>query len=147
MSLGAIVMSMSILPVRSAIIAGHWKNIAVAEAAAEKRSPCTNWVAIHRMMYGRPKSGGVDMYTAGQLEQMRNVDITTVDKTTLVDLETIHIDRKTPYTERVMLYLEQIKNPYTYRVGDVAVKIQYMDAGISLQDAITSYLRTIKSTA
>lgn len=87
------------------------------------------------------------MYTAEQLEQMRSIDITKADPSTLVDLNGIHLDPTAPYEERMQQYFAQVKNPYAFRVGDVAVKVEFAQDGRTLRDAVTSYLTTLKNNA
>jgi predicted RNA binding protein with dsRBD fold (UPF0201 family) len=50
--------------------------------------------------------------TSMQLEKMANVDICTVDPDTLVDIETVTIRTDLPKEERILDYIQQIKNPY-----------------------------------
>ena len=56
------------------------------------------------------------------LEEMKNVDVRTVDRDSLVDVTKIVIDESLSKEERVAEYLRQVKNPYCFRVGDVVVK-------------------------
>lgn len=93
----------------------------------------------------KPKRGSDDMFPPEQLEQMRNIDITKVDKASLVDIETIHVDASAPFEERARQYFEQVKNPYAVRVGEYAVKFEYMQNGRTLRDALASYLTMIKN--
>ena len=46
-----------------------------------------------------------------QLQQMRSVDITQVDRSTLVDIRNIHIDSSLPAAKKMQNYFEQIVNP------------------------------------
>lgn len=87
---------------------------------------------------------GDEMFTYEQLHQMQSVDINTVDINSLVDLSTILVDTSTSYVDRACWYLQQIKNPYVFRVGNVAVKIEHTKEGRPLQEAISSYLTLIR---
>ncbi|MCD8107317.1 MAG: hypothetical protein LUE20_05075 [Oscillospiraceae bacterium] len=49
-----------------------------------------------------------------QLEEMKSVDIRTVERSTLVDINTVEINTSLPPTERIVDYIRQIKNPYCY---------------------------------
>lgn len=77
------------------------------------------------------------------VESMKNVDIRSVDKSKLIDLNSVHIDETAPVPERVRNFLEQIRNPYCFRVGDVAVKVNYQVNGPSFQQNIEDLLRTM----
>lgn len=81
--------------------------------------------------------------TGKSLQEMQQVDIRTVDKSTLVDLNSVKIDESLPIPERVASFVSQIGNPYCFRVGDVAVKVVYKADGPSFQQNIEDILRTI----
>ena len=61
------------------------------------------------------------------LEEMKAVDIRTVDPETLVDIRDVHIDRTLPKEERIKSFIRQIKNPYVYKCGDIIVKATFSD--------------------
>ena len=64
--------------------------------------------------------------TKEDLERMKSVDIKTVDKDTLVDINLVKIDESLPREERVRDYIRQIGNPYCYLDHGVTVKIYQM---------------------
>ena len=47
------------------------------------------------------------------------------DLSELVDIRDVVIDKSLPLEERVKSYVEQIKNPYCFKVGDVVVRVSY----------------------
>lgn len=79
--------------------------------------------------------------TPEQWEAMKAVDIRTVDKSQLVDLNTVQIDESLPVQERVLSYLKQVKNPYCVRVGNVAAKVTYKEDGPSFEEVFKHLLR------
>ena len=58
--------------------------------------------------------------TAEELIKLRDVDVTNVDRDTLVDLQDIRINDKLSVDERIASFIEQIKNPYCFKVDGVA---------------------------
>ena len=76
------------------------------------------------------------------MNSMQAVNIRTVDKNSLVDLNTIHIDDSQPVPERIHSFLQQIKNPYCFRIGDIAVKVNYKSEGPTFQQNFEELLRT-----
>ena len=48
------------------------------------------------------------------------------------------IDKSLPLEERVRSYVEQIKDPYCFKVGDVVVRVTYADKDKSLTDRFSS---------
>lgn len=86
-----------------------------------------------------PVGGDVTM----TIEEMKNIDIRTVDPETLVDVTKIEIDESLSKEERVAEYLRQVKNPYCYRVGDMIVKNTFSNDGVSLQERFEQFARTL----
>lgn len=80
---------------------------------------------------------------AMNLEQMKNVDIRTVDRESLVDINDVHINRKLPREERMIDFIKQIKNPYCYRCGKAVVKVSFIDTEATLEDRLEHYLKTL----
>ena len=64
-------------------------------------------------------------FTSDEITSMKNVDIRNVDKDALVDLRSVQIDASKPVQERLQSFLQQIQNPYCFRIGDIAVKVNY----------------------
>ena len=85
----------------------------------------------------------MEEYSAEKLSEMQNVDIRTVNKDDLVDLNSVQIDGTLPIPERVNSFIQQIKNPYCFRIGDVAVKVVYKQDGPTFQQNIEDALRTV----
>ena len=65
-----------------------------------------------------------------------------IDISSLVDIRDVKIDTSLPVPERIKSYLEQVKNPYYFRVGDVAVHVCYAENGPTLQEVMEGYNRT-----
>jgi len=91
------------------------------------------------------KGGRFMTITADQINEMRSVDIGAVDKTTLADVSGVSFDTSLPQAERMAQILEQVKNPYCFRHGDTAVKIEFADDAPPLQEVIANFLIRQKS--
>lgn len=76
------------------------------------------------------------------IEEMKFVDIRTVDRDSLVDINTVIVNPELPRAERFRCFVEQIKNPYCYRCGDVVVKVGFADTDRTLEDCLEQYIRT-----
>jgi hypothetical protein len=74
-----------------------------------------------------------DLSIDEKIREMKNVDIQTVDKSTLVDIRTVAIDENLPVEERIKQLVEGLRNPYCFKVGDVAVKIEYEDTEVTFE--------------
>lgn len=76
-------------------------------------------------------------------EEMKNVDIRTVDRDALVDIHDVKIDRTLPKEERIRSFVKQIKNPYCFKCGEVVVKMAFSDTAATLEDKMEHYLRSL----
>lgn len=83
------------------------------------------------------------LITAEELRKMKDVDIRNVDKDQLIDLNTVEIDESKPVEERILSFIQQIRNPYCFRVGDVAVKIVYQENGPTFQQNLEDMLMSL----
>lgn len=63
--------------------------------------------------------------TRSILEQFRSADILTCDPDELVDLQDLRIDTSLPIRDRMDTFLQQIHNPYLFRVDGLIVKAVY----------------------
>ena len=77
------------------------------------------------------------------IEEMKAIDVRSVDPETLVDVTQIVIDENLPKEERVKKYLRQVKNPYCFKVGDVVVKCSYSNDGVTLKERFEQLVRTL----
>lgn len=74
------------------------------------------------------------------LEEMKNVDIRTVDPAGLVDIRDVTVSPEQSREERILNFVRQVGNPYCFRVGKVAVKVSYTEGGATLDERLESLL-------
>ncbi|MBR1445051.1 MAG: hypothetical protein IJ583_16145 [Firmicutes bacterium] len=79
--------------------------------------------------------------TKERLLEMQNVDLMTVDKSELVDIRNVKVNKDLDIKERIADYVNQIKNPYCFLCGDVVVKVSYNENGKPLENLLENYLR------
>ena len=77
------------------------------------------------------------------LAQMKEVDIRTVDRDSLVDIREVQVDGKLPREQRFEEFLRQIKNPYCYLCGKIIVKVSFSDTEVTLEERLEHYLATL----
>ena len=77
------------------------------------------------------------------LAQMKEVDIHTVDRESLVDIKEVAVDMKLPKKQRFEDFLRKIRNPYCYRCGKIVVKVSFSDTDATLEDRLEHYLATL----
>ena len=84
------------------------------------------------------------MIGKAQLEQMKSVAITQVDRSALVDIRNIHIDGSAPAAEKMQSCLAQIGNPYCFLCGDTPVRIRFVAEDRTLKQALYNYFAGLK---
>ena len=84
------------------------------------------------------------MIGKAQLEQMKSVAITQVDRSALVDIRNIHIDGSAPAAEKIQSCLAQIGNPYCFLFGDTPVKIRFVAEDRTLKQSLCDYFLSLK---
>ena len=77
------------------------------------------------------------------LEQMKHVDVRDVDPDDLVDIRDVTVNTALPRDERLLDYLEQIKNPYCFKCGKAVVKVSFADTKATLEDRLERYLLSL----
>lgn len=58
----------------------------------------------------------------------------------LVDIRDVRIDRSLPIEERMKSYVEQVKNPYMFKVGNTIVRVSYADTDKTMNDNFVSMI-------
>ncbi|MDR2525653.1 MAG: hypothetical protein LBC83_05675 [Oscillospiraceae bacterium] len=79
------------------------------------------------------------------LEELRALQTTDPPKEERVDIRNVVIDMDVPVKTRAQQYLEQIKNPYAFRCGEVGVNVEFTPGGKTLQEAMISYLKVLQA--
>nr|WP_317359407.1 hypothetical protein [uncultured Tyzzerella sp.] len=57
--------------------------------------------------------------------KLKSMDINNIRLDDLKDINDIEIDDSLPYELKVLKFIQQIKNPYFFKVGDVIVNSNY----------------------
>ena len=76
-----------------------------------------------------------------QLVKMKKEDIRSISPEDVTDIQDIRIDKRLPPQKRILSLLEQVPNPYAYRVGETVVKVSFSGNGRTLQDCMEDYLK------
>ena len=74
---------------------------------------------------------------------MKENNQTTADMSGLVDIRDVKVDRSLPVEDRIRSCVEQVKDPYCFRVGDVKVRVSFASNGRTLNDSFTDMLASL----
>lgn len=61
----------------------------------------------------------------------------------LVDIRDVKIDRTQPVEERMKSYVEQIKNPYLFKVGKTVVRVSYANTQATINDNFVNLIASM----
>ncbi|GMQ58622.1 hypothetical protein AN1V17_30170 [Vallitalea sediminicola] len=78
--------------------------------------------------------------TGRALKAMENIDVSTVNKQELVDIRDVHIEKHQSKEEKIKSFIDQVKNPYCYKCGNVVVKVSYDKNKVTMQEKMKHYL-------
>ncbi len=84
------------------------------------------------------------MITTSDLDTMRQLNMSHVDKSMLMDIRALQADLAAPLMERLAKYLEHTRNPYAFRVGEIGVKLVFSPDGKTLDEKIARCLLSQK---
>lgn len=85
----------------------------------------------------------VDEYIK-KLDECAAVDVTNVDKNSLVDIKKVRVNTKLPEKERILDYISQVKNPYCYIDKGIIVKLSF-NGTQSLEDCLVRYIASMQT--
>lgn len=77
--------------------------------------------------------------TRDEIKAMAEVDIRDVNPAELVDIADITVDTSLPKKQRLLNYIEQVKNPYCFKSNGMVVKISFAGKR-SLEECLCSYI-------
>lgn len=61
----------------------------------------------------------------------------------LVDIRDVKIDRSMSVEDRMKSYVEQIKNPYMFKVGNTVVRVSYANTQATINDNFINLLASM----
>ena len=76
-----------------------------------------------------------------ELNHLKNVSIENFNIDDLVDLKDIRIDKDSSVQSKITSFIEQIKNPYFFKVGKIAVKLNFDEEGPTFQERLLNSLK------
>lgn len=84
------------------------------------------------------------MLTLNELAQLSKMDIEKADRSELVSVEEVNIDPSMPVMQRMLAYINQVKNPYCFLCGNTPVKVCFSRGDAELSKKIRNYFLGLK---
>ena len=101
---------------------------------AEGQGLCGDDTVLDNDTFGQKLARSENKMDWAELEELKKVDVRTVDVSALEDIEKIEIDSSLSARERWMDFAEKIKNPFCFICNGMVVKISYSEAKESLEN-------------
>jgi hypothetical protein len=83
------------------------------------------------------------MLKATEFDALKQVDIKTVSKEELVDVDSVVINPADSKEKRIESYIEQIRNPFCYICNGIIVKSNFNEAEESLETKLSNYFMSL----
>jgi len=75
---------------------------------------------------------------------MREMEITKIDRTSLIDINNVKIDTSLPAEQRMESFIKQIGNPYCFLCGDTPVRVRFVSKRKTLSQSLGDYFSSLK---
>ena len=85
------------------------------------------------------------MLTLEMIDDFMSVNMNTVDVGTLADISTLKLDNSLPKEKRMDYVLQELKNPFCFRYGEMGIKLEFDDNAPPIQEVLTNFLIRKKS--
>ncbi len=73
------------------------------------------------------------------IEKLASADIRNIDTDRLIDAGDMSLDTTVPLESRAQYLVRQLVNPYCFKVGSIAVKLEFDNDASDLQDSLTDF--------
>ncbi|MDD4509488.1 MAG: hypothetical protein PHY23_00995 [Oscillospiraceae bacterium] len=71
---------------------------------------------------------------------MHKMDTAAIRTNELVDIRDVQIDSSMPTEEKIKAFVEQVKNPYCFKVGSVVVRVSYTGEKTTMNEQFANML-------
>lgn len=78
--------------------------------------------------------------TSKELEVLKNMDIKSIDRKKLIDIDDIVIDDNMSKEDRITKFINDTQNPYCFKYKEYIVKSSFTTGGGSLEKYTERYL-------
>lgn len=75
------------------------------------------------------------------IEKANRAKISEINSDDLVDIKSVNMDQDLSKLENVVKYINEVKNPYYFKVGKVKIRVSYADTDRTLDDSFAHLLK------
>lgn len=73
------------------------------------------------------------------LAEMARIEFDEIGKDKLTDIQSLEIKTAMSAEQKLQLYVDVMKNPYLYKVGNTPVRLRYINNGKTLHEVLERY--------
>ncbi len=84
-----------------------------------------------------------DFMSTNSYNAMKNVDVRTVDKSGLVNIDDVKININDRPEKKMKDYIAQVKNPYCFLCNGYAVKLTFTDNNRTIEDCFAEAVNAL----
>ncbi|MEG1313843.1 MAG: hypothetical protein RSD40_05965 [Bacilli bacterium] len=78
-----------------------------------------------------------------KLERCKNIPLNKIDINDVDEISDITIDKRKSSNERILDFLNKVKNPYVFKVNGKLVRIMFSDTERTADDCLTDVLKNL----
>ena len=78
-----------------------------------------------------------------KVKYYKDIPISEINSDDVIDIKDIKIDRRKPSDERLLDFLNVVKNPYVFKIKGRIVKVNFSDSDKIAEDCLTSVLKSL----
>lgn len=78
-----------------------------------------------------------------KLERCRNISLDEVNIDEVDEITEIKIDKRKSSNERILDFLNKVKNPYIFKVNEKLVRIRFSETNKTADDCLTDVLKNL----
>ncbi len=81
--------------------------------------------------------------TYDNIDDMKNVDIRTIEKKELVDINNVKISINDSPEKKIQDFIKKVKNPYCFLCNGYVVKLNFSDNSRTIEDCFSDAIDTL----
>lgn len=78
-----------------------------------------------------------------KVKYYKEIPIDEINSADVIDIKDIKIDRRKSSDERLLDFLNVVKNPYVFKIKGRIVKVNFSDSDKTAEDCLTSVLKSL----
>lgn len=78
-----------------------------------------------------------------KLDKYENIPLSEIDLNEVDEITEINVSKRKPSNERILDFLNKVKNPYVFKLNGKLIRIGFSDTERTADDCLTNVLRNL----